>query len=148
MLLYSDFSLLYVKRALVLLVRKEAGRSSSSLCNSIKSFHASSNPAIKLSRKVSSFILPWAQSTLYGTLLIHAPIWRLFLCLCGAFFTSAHETDFISVLVHILGVCCLVGTLALDPAEAGYIDHILRAAIGDFRLWAWLWFGRISWLRR
>ena len=60
MLLYSDFSLLYVKRALVLLVRKEAERSSSSLCNSIESFHAGSNPAIKLSRKFSFLILPWA----------------------------------------------------------------------------------------
>ena len=60
LLIYSDFSRLYVKRALVLLVRQGAERSFSSLCNSIESFHASSNPAIKLSRKFSSLILPWA----------------------------------------------------------------------------------------
>ena len=71
-----------------------------------------------------------------------------FLCLCSVYFASSHNTDFVAVLVHILGVCYLVGTLALDPAEAGYIDHILRAAIGDLRLCGRLWFGRVSWLRR
>ena len=70
-----------------------------------------------------------------------------YLCLCGVFFTSSHNTDFVAVLVHILSVCYLVGALALNPAEAGYIDHILRAAIGDLRLRGWLWFGRASWLR-
>ena len=62
-------------------------------------------------------------------------------------FASAHEPDFVAVLVHFLGVCYLVGALTLDPAEAGYIDYILRAAIDDLRLRGWLWFGRTSWLR-
>ena len=78
---------------------------------------------------------------------VYSVLLRLFLCLCGAFFASAHDTDFIAVFIHILGALCLVGVLALDPAEAGGIDHILRAALGDFRLWDWLWFGRISWLQ-
>ena len=55
-----------------------------------------------------------------------------FLCLCSVYFVSAHDTDFVAVLVHILGISNLVGALVLNPAEARYIDHILRAAIGDF----------------
>ena len=35
----------------------------------------------------------------------------LFLCLCGTFAASAHDTDFASVLVHILSVFNLMGDL-------------------------------------
>ena len=59
---------------------------------------------------------------------------RLFLCLCGAFSASTHDTDFVAVLVYILSIFYLVAILAFYPAEAWYIDHILRAAIGDLQL--------------
>lgn len=47
--------------------------------------------------------------------------------------TSSHDTDFVAALVHILSIFNMVGALALGPAEARYIDHIFRAAIGAFR---------------
>ena len=59
----------------------------------------------------------------------------LFLCLCGTFAASAHDTDFASVLVHILSVFYLMGVLAFYPAQTECIDHILRAAISGLQLW-------------
>ena len=55
-----------------------------------------------------------------------SPIFQIgcFIVYAAQFLRSTHDADFVAVLVHILGVYCLVGALAFYPAEAGYIDHI------------------------
>lgn len=51
----------HAKRAPALLVRQKDERSFSSFCSSIESLHASSKPAVKLSREVCSVIKFWAS---------------------------------------------------------------------------------------
>ena len=62
----------------------------------------------------------------------------LFFCLCGAFFQPMIPILF--PFSHISSAYSTwLGALAFYPAKAGYIDHILRAVIGDLQLRDWLW---------
>ena len=57
-----------------------------------------------------------------------------FIVYAAHFLRSAHAADFVTVLVHILGILDLVGSLAFYPAEALDINHIFRIAGAGFRL--------------
>lgn len=71
----------------------------------------------------------------------------LFLLPCGYFIVyvaqflrSAHDADFVAVLVHILGILDMIGAFALYPAEAGDIDHIRQFVIVSYWLRCRFWF--------